>query len=128
MAATTALRPYEIVVIVDSGLDDQVINTTVERSAAAVKSTGGSVARIERWGRRKLAFEINKKKDGYYAVLDTMAAPDQVAEIERQLHLIDGLIRHKVVKVPPQAKNRNLAAPPTLDEISAAARERGEKD
>ncbi len=123
-----ATRPYEIVIIVDSSLDDQVINGAVERTAAAVKSTGGTVNRIERWGRRKLAFEIAKKKEGYYAVLDTTAASDQVAEIERQLHLMDELLRHKIVKVSPQAKNRSLAAPPTLDEIAAAVRERGEKD
>lgn len=123
-----ATRPYEIVIIVDSSLDDQIINNTVERTIAAVKSTGGTVSRTERWGRRKLAFEINKKKEGYYAVLDTTAASEQVIEIERQLHLIDGLLRHKVIKVSPKATNRSLAAPPTLDEISAAARERGEKD
>jgi small subunit ribosomal protein S6 len=123
-----AARPYEIVIIVDSSLDDQVINSTVERSAAAVRSTGGTVNRVERWGRRKLAFEIAKKKEGYYAVLDTVAASDQVIEIERQLHLMDELLRHKIVKVSPRATNRSLAAPPTLDEISAAARERGEKD
>lgn len=123
-----AARPYEIVIIVDSSLDDQVINSTVERSAAAVRSTGGTVNRVERWGRRKLAFEIAKKKEGYHAVLDTVAASDQVIEIERQLHLMDELLRHKIVKVSPRATNRSLAAPPTLDEISAAARERGEKD
>lgn len=123
-----ATRPYEIVIIVDSSLDDQVINNTVERTIAAVKSTGGTVARTERWGRRKLAFEIDKKKEGYYVVLDTNAASEQVVEIERQLHLIDGLLRHKVIKVSPDATDRSLAAPPTLDEISAAARERGEKD
>jgi small subunit ribosomal protein S6 len=123
-----ATRPYELVVIVDSSLDDQVINGAVERSAKAVKSTGGTISRTERWGRRKLAYDIRKKKEGYYALMEISAEADQIIEIERQLHLIDELLRHKIVKIPAHAKNRTLTAPPSLEEISAAARERGEKE
>jgi small subunit ribosomal protein S6 len=120
MAAT---RAYEVVLILDSSLDDQAIEGVVKRTVASISTQGGSVARTERWGRRKLAFPINKKTEGYYAILDSSIVPSTVKEIERQLQLTDEVLRHKVIQVPSNAAGRTLSAPPTLDEIAAAQRE-----
>jgi small subunit ribosomal protein S6 len=120
MAAT---RAYEVVLILDSSLEDQAIEGVVKRTVSSITTQGGSVARIERWGRRKLAFPMNKKSEGYYAILDSSIVPSTVKEIERQLQLADEVLRHKIIQVPADAAGRTLAAPPTLDEIAAAQRE-----
>jgi small subunit ribosomal protein S6 len=119
--ATT--RAYEVVIIVDSSLDDQVIEGVVKRTVGTITAQGGSVGRIERWGRRKLAYPIAKKADGYYAILESSIVPATVAEVERQMHLSDEILRHKIIQIPAKSTGRTLNAPPSLDEIAAAQRE-----
>ena len=120
-----ATRPYEIVVIVDSTLDDQLIEGVVKRTSALVTAQGGTPGRVERWGRRKLAYEIEKKPDGYYFLLEATGVPSNMAEIDRQLFLQDEILRHKIVKVPAANAGRSISAPPSLEEVAAAAREAG---
>ncbi len=120
MAAT---RAYEVVVIIDSSLDDQVIEGVVKRTVASITAQGGSVGKIERWGRRKLAFPVNKKTEGYYAILESSIVPSTVKEVERLIILSDEIIRHKILVIPAKSEGRTLNAPPSLDEIAAAQRE-----
>ena len=120
-----ATRPYEIVVIVDSTLDDQLIEGVVKRTSALVTAQGGTPGRVERWGRRKLAYDIEKKADGYYFLLEATGVPSNMAEIDRQLFLQDEILRHKIVKVPAANAGRSISAPPSLEEVAAAAREAG---
>jgi small subunit ribosomal protein S6 len=120
-----ATRPYEIVVIVDSSLEDQAIEGIVKRTGALVTAQGGTPGRIERWGRRKLAYEIEKKADGYYFLMEATGVPANMAEIDRQLFLQDEILRHKIIKVPAAAAGRSITAPPSLEEVAAAAREAG---
>lgn len=123
-----ATRPYEIVVIVDSSLEDQVVENVVKRTVALVSAQGGTPGRVERWGRRKMAYEIEKKSDGYYFLLEAQGVPANMAELDRQLFLQDEILRHKIVKIPAAALaggTRSIAAPPSLDEVAAAAREAG---
>ena len=120
-----AMRPYEIVVIVDSSLDDQVIEGVVKRTSALITTQGGTPGRVERWGRRKLAYEIEKKSDGYYFLLEASGVPANMAEVDRQLFLQDEILRHKIVKVPSANAGRSISAPPSLEEVAAAAREAG---
>ena len=111
------MRPYEIMLIIDSTLDDAVIASTVDRSAELLKNQGGSPGRVERWGRRKLAYEINKKTDGYYVLMEATGVPANMAELDHQYFLTDEILRHKIIAVPAQAAGRSMAAPPTYDEI-----------
>jgi small subunit ribosomal protein S6 len=119
--ATT--RPYEVVVIIDSSLDDQVIEGVVKRTVGTITSNGGSAGRIERWGRRKLAYDINKKTEGYYVVIEASMVPSSVAELDRLMHLSDEVMRHKVMLIPAKATGRTMTNPPSLDEIATAQRE-----
>jgi small subunit ribosomal protein S6 len=124
--ATT--RPYEIVIILDPSLDDQANETIVKRTVSLVTSNGGSAGRIERWGRRKLAYEIEKKTDGYYVLIEASAVPSSIKEIDRQLQLTDEVMRHKIIVIPPKTTGRTIANPPSLEEVSAAQREsRGDR-
>jgi small subunit ribosomal protein S6 len=67
-----------------------------------IRSSGGSVEKIDVWGRRRLAFEINKKTEGIYAVIDLQATPQAVAELDRQLRLNESVLRTKVIR--PEAR------------------------
>jgi small subunit ribosomal protein S6 len=106
-------------IIVDVALDDQAIQNVIKRTGELVVKIEGTVGRIEKWGRRKLAYEINKKPDGYYALIEFTADAAQIKELDRQLRLTDEIIRHKVIMVPPAGQNRTMAAPPPLAEIAS---------
>ena len=67
-----------------------------------IRTSGGSVEKIDVWGRRRLAYEINKKTEGIYAVIDLQATPAAVAELDRQLRLNESVLRTKVIR--PEAR------------------------
>ena len=119
------MRPYEVVVIINSSLEDQQIQGIVTKTTDAVKAGGGTVGRIERWGRRKLAYEITKKTDGYYVIIEINADPASISELDRGLQLTDDVLRHKIIQVPAAAAGRSLTAPAPLDEIPSGGRDRG---
>ncbi len=119
--ATT--RPYEIVIILEPSLDDQANEAIVKRTVSLVTTNGGSAGRIERWGRRKLAYEIEKKTEGYYVLIEASAVPSSIKEIDRQLQLTDEVLRHKIIVIPAKSTGRTITNPPSLEEVSAAQRE-----
>ena len=121
------MRPYEIVLILDSGLDDAVIEGTIERSLEMLKNHGATPGRVERWGRRKLAYLINKKPDGYYTLIEATGQPSQMQEINHQFQLADEIIRHKIISVPTHAAGRSMAAPPNYEDVPAGP-EKPERD
>lgn len=112
------MRPYEIVLILDTALDEAGVDAIVTRVTDLLKGQGGTLGRIERWGRRRLAYEINKKPDGYYVLIESTGDPTAIAALDRALFLTDEIIRHKILRVPPQAVGRSLAAPPALEEMT----------
>ena len=105
--------------IVDSTLDDQVVQNVVNRSLDQIKGIGATVGRVEKWGRRKLAYPILKKADGYYTLVEMTAEPQTIAELDRKFILADEILRHKIMQVPAVAAGRSMAAPPPLDEIAS---------
>ena len=114
-----ALRPYEVMFIVDVTLDDQVIQTVINRSIDQIKTLGGTIGRVEKWGRRKLAYEIRKKPDGYYVLVEVSGDPTKMAALDRALFLADEILRHKIIKVPAVAAGRSLAQPPAREDIAS---------
>lgn len=102
------MRPYEIVIIFDAGLDEQAIRDATDRVIDQVKSRGGSTGRVDRWGKRSLAYEIAHRHEGYYVVIDASAEPETVTALDRALHLDDEVLRHKILrkaeKTPARAK------------------------
>ena len=91
------LRQYEVMLILPAEADESVIGQAVERITKVVSSDGGAVGNIDRWGRKRLAFEIAKQHEGYYVVVDFTAEPTAITELERTLHLADEVLRFKVV-------------------------------
>jgi small subunit ribosomal protein S6 len=92
------LRHYEIMVILDPNLEERTVGPSIDQYLNVIRNAGGSVEKLDVWGRRRLAFEINKKAEGIYAVIDLQATPEAVAELDRQLRLNELVLRTKVIR------------------------------
>jgi small subunit ribosomal protein S6 len=102
------MRAYELMVIIDAELDDEVIDATVTRIAGLLDQRGATVKSEDRWGRRRFAYEINHKHEGYYVVFEFVGGSD-LDQLERALRLADETVRHKVVRLPDnEAARRGL--------------------
>ena len=92
------MRPYETLLLVDPRRTDQEIDETVDRFSSLVTERGGEMAGIERWGRRRLAYEIEGLTEGYYAVCTYSLDSSHRKEIEEALPFVEGLVRAKTVR------------------------------
>ena len=97
--AVPFMRHYEMMIILDPGLEETTVQPSLEQFLNVVKTGGGSVDKVDVWGRRRLAYEIDKRSEGIYAVIDMMALPDSVAELDRQLSLNEAVLRTKVLRM-----------------------------
>jgi small subunit ribosomal protein S6 len=104
------LRKYEIMLILPADADEAAVKGAVERISRVIGETDGEVTNTDVWGRRRLAFEIDKHAEGYYVVVDMTADPTVITELERVLHLADDVVRFKVVNEPPERKRRQMSA------------------
>ena len=77
--------------------DDQVVSGAVDRIAKVIGESGGEVSNVDRWGRRRLAYQIDKQGEGYYVVVAATADPASLRELDRVLTLADEVIRFKAV-------------------------------
>ena len=96
--AASALRHYEVMVILDPSLEERTIAPSLEAFLSVVKNDGGSVEKVDIWGRRRLAYEIDKHVEGIYAVISLTAEPATVKEFDRQLTLNESILRTKVMR------------------------------
>jgi small subunit ribosomal protein S6 len=94
------LRDYEIMLILPAEADETTVGTAVDRITKAVSATGGEVGNIDRWGRRRFAYEIDHQHEGYYVVARFTGEPEVQTELERTLNLADEVIRHKIMLLP----------------------------
>ena len=92
------MRHYEIMVILDPSLEERTVNPSLDTYLNVIRTAGGSVEKLDVWGRRRLAYEIAKKTEGIYAVIDLQATPEAVAELDRQLRLNESVLRTKVIR------------------------------
>jgi small subunit ribosomal protein S6 len=92
------LRHYELMVILDANIEESQVSPTLEKFLKGVKDAGGAVDKIDVWGRRRLAYEINKSNEGIYAVVDLQSEPGPVAEMDRQMRLNESVLRTKVLR------------------------------
>jgi len=93
------MRHYEVVVILDPELEERTVAPSLDTFLNVVKNDGGTVRNVDIWGRRRLAYEINKKGDGIYALLNIDCTPAAVSELDRQLSLNESVLRTKVIRV-----------------------------
>ena len=92
------MRRYEMMVILDPDLEERTVAPSLDTFLNVVRTEGGSVDKVDIWGRRRLAYEIDKKSDGIYAVIDMTCAPAAVKELDRHLNLNEAVLRTKVIR------------------------------
>jgi small subunit ribosomal protein S6 len=93
------MRHYEMMIILDPNLEEGTVQPSLEQFLNVVTAGGGSIDKVDVWGRRRLAYEIEKKSEGIYAVVDMVAEPDAVRELDRQLGLNEAVLRTKVLRL-----------------------------
>ncbi|MBI2237091.1 MAG: 30S ribosomal protein S6 [Actinobacteria bacterium] len=91
------MRQYEVMLILPPEADESAVGGVVDHITRIVSEGGGEVVKVDRWGRRRLAFEIARQSEGYYVVLEFKADPAALAELDRTLQLADEVLRFKVV-------------------------------
>jgi small subunit ribosomal protein S6 len=85
-------------VILDPSLEERTVEPSLDKYLNVVRKDGGSVESVDVWGRRRLAYEINKQAEGIYAVVSLTAEPATVKELDRQLNLNEAVLRTKVIR------------------------------
>lgn len=91
------MRKYEILFILPPEADDQVIQGVTDRISQVLEERGGKVTSVNKWGKRRLAFELNRQSEGFYVVAEFEAEPEAIKELDRVLALVDEVARFKVV-------------------------------
>lgn len=103
------MRKYEVMVILDPDLEERTVQPSLETFLNVVRADGGTVDNVDIWGRRRLAYEINKKSDGIYVVIDLTCKIETVKELDRQLSLNEAVLRTKVVRAAEKKKDEAAA-------------------
>ena len=92
------MNKYEVLYILDAKIDDAAKDAHIEKVKGVVESAGGAVENVDKWGVKKLAYEINFKSEGYYVLMNFTANADLPQELERQMRITDEVMRFIVVK------------------------------
>jgi len=92
------MRQYEMMIILDPSLEERTVQPSLDQFLTVVTSAGGTVDKVDVWGRRRLAYEIDKKAEGIYTVVELNAEPDTVKELDRQLNLNEAVMRTKIIR------------------------------
>jgi small subunit ribosomal protein S6 len=93
------MRNYELVCIVQPDLDETAFNETVERVQGWVSDAGGSVAKVDIWGKRKLAYLIRKQREGQYVLFNVTLPPEATRDLERNIRFLEPVMRHMLTAV-----------------------------
>lgn len=92
------MHQYELMVILDPEIDERTVAPSLDKFLGVIRNEGGSIENVDIWGRRRLAYEINKKSEGIYAVVNFTATPAATQELDRQLKLSEAVMRTKVLR------------------------------
>ena len=92
------VRHYELVVILEPSLDERTVAPSLETFLNVIRKDGGTVENVDIWGKRRLAYEIKKRSEGIYAVVDMTTTPELAKELDRQLGLNEAILRTKLIR------------------------------
>ena len=121
------MRQYELMVILDPEVDERTVQPSLDKFLSVITTGGGSVEKVDIWGKRRLAYDIAKRNEGIYAVVDLNAEPAVMKELDRQLNLNESILRTKVMRPdlraskPAPAKAPKPAAAPATPVPAAPA-------
>ena len=91
------MRSYEVIFILDPALADDAVETAVTAAKGVVAKEGGEVAEVQKWGKKRLAYEIKKRREGHYIFFRMAAPPKAVAELERSLKIAESVLKYMTV-------------------------------
>ena len=94
------MRPYEVMVIVDADLEEDAVRSAVERATQLLQSRGAELGYVDFWGKRRFAYRLKHRWEGYYVVFQAKSEPAAMDELNRTLSLADEVLRHKVLRIP----------------------------
>jgi len=125
---------YELMVILDPEIDERTVAPSLDKFLNVIRNDGGTIDNVDVWGRRRLAYEINKKTEGIYAIVNFTANSSATVELDRQLKLSEAVMRTKVLraeegfaqvaaakKIADEKAARKAAAPAKAPAADAAA-------
>ncbi|MDA7814721.1 30S ribosomal protein S6 [Pontimonas sp.] len=92
------MHNYELMVILDPETEERTVAPSLDAFLEVIRKDGGSIDNVDIWGKRRLAYEIQKKTEGIYAVVNFTSSPDATAELDRQLRLSEAVMRTKVMR------------------------------
>ena len=118
------MHQYELMVILDPEIDERTVAPSLDKFLGVIRSDGGTIDKVDIWGKRRLAYEINKKTEGIYAVVDMTATAASTIELDRQLKLSEAVMRTKVLRaeeaIAQVAEAEKLAAEKAARKAAAA--------
>ena len=100
------MRAYELMVILNPEVEDRAVEPSLSKFLEIVTNAGGTIDNLDIWGRRRLAYEIQKKSAGIYAVVNFTASPETAAELDRVLNLNESVMRTKIIRPEDQKVNK----------------------
>ncbi|GAB6940082.1 30S ribosomal protein S6 [Isoptericola variabilis] len=92
------MRQYELMVILDPEVEERTVAPSLDKYLSVISTEGGSVDKVDIWGRRRMAYDINKRSEGIYAVVDFTSTPATAKELDRQLGLNEAVLRTKILR------------------------------
>lgn len=111
------MNPYEILLILDPRPTDEEVTQLLTRLQETLTELGATVPRVDNWGKRRLAYEIKKQREGIYVVVEVLATPTTVKEFERQLRLNENVLRFLSTRVPVRKEAPPAPTPETREEV-----------
>jgi len=104
------VRPYEVVLILEASAEDSVVDGVINRVKEYVVGKGGKVGEVQKWGRRRFAYELKHRLEGYYSLVEVTLEPEAVSDLDRMLTLSDDVVRHKIVRISDVVAGRSRPA------------------
>ena len=116
------MRKYEVMIIVDSDVDERQVPSLIEKHLETITKGGGTVDNTDIWGRRRLAYDINKKSEGIYVVLRITAEPAVIQEMDRRMGIDEAIVRTKVLRYEEPKISKSDAKSEAKTAAKAAAK------
>jgi small subunit ribosomal protein S6 len=113
------LYPYETLLILDPRLNEEEVAALLTKTQETLKTLGGEIGKAESWGKRRLAYDMRKQREGTYVVIESKAEPATIKEFERQLKLNEQVLRYFTTRVPAPKRVRTAPKPtaPAVEEV-----------
>ena len=117
------MNKYELIYVIDTAMEESARNELIARFNGMIEEDGGKVQKVEEWGKRRLAYTVNYKNEGYYVLVNFTANPELPREIERVMQINESILRYLTVKVEEKRSNvkpRPVRVAPAAEEAPAA--------